>query len=240
MFNLKKIDGGIKLLNQLMLFVILGLILLFSAWGLGSEIWSKYQANSSSVTIKATDIKKDAAGNQVQMALHLGVIERIASAKTFIASIEERDANLRLNYDRVKTTKRNVLFIPDSGNDTHLLFDNYGNKIISFHAYPSNDDAKIIVCRYIKNYSLDTNNKKSAMMFLKPDGSGAQTVIEDMDSLLRMELEKDNALSVVYFKNGELINARFSSTTFKPMAPAAVFNLAKSKLESVNVDEIEE
>ncbi len=239
MFNLKKIDGGIKLLNQLMLFVILGVILLFIAWGVGSEIWSKYQARSSSVTIKAADIKKDAEGKQTEMSLHLGAIERLASAKTFIASIEERDANFSLEYASTKTTKRNVLFIPDSGNDTHLLFENYGNKILSFNAYPNNDEAKIVVCRYIKNYSLDANNKKSSMMFLKPDGSGAQTIIDDIDSLLRIELEKDNTISIIYFKNGELINARFSAATFKSIAPAAVFNLAKTKLESVNVDDVE-
>ncbi len=240
MFNLKKIDGGVKLLNQIMLFVILGLILLFIAWGIGSEIWSKYQARSSSVTIKATDIKKDAAGNQAQMALHLGKVERIDSAKTFIASIEERDSNFSLEYARVNTTKRNVLFIPDSGSSTHLLFDTYGNKITSFRAYPDNNDAKVIVCRYIKNYSLDTHKKKNSVMLLKPDGSGAQTIIDDMDSVLRLELEKDNNLSIIYFKNGELVNTKFSAATFKPLAPAAVFNLSKSKLENVNIDEIEE
>ena len=240
MMNLNRFDNGIKRLNQLMLFVILGLILLFIIWGLGSEMLSKLHHKTSEVTIKTTDVIKSTAGKKEEMVLHLGSIERITSANTFIASIEERENKFRATYDKVNTTKRNVLFIPDSGNGTHLLFDNYGNKIVSFRPYPENSDTNIIVCRYIKNYSTDTSNKKTTMMLLKPDGSNAENIIDGMDSLLKLELNKNKELSVIYFKDGKLINAKYSTTTLKPILPPAVFNLANSKLENVNADEVEE
>ena len=73
-------------------------------------------------------------------------------------------------------------------------------------------------------------------MLIKPDGSNQTVIVEDIDRLLTVELDKNNHLEVIYFKAGKLMNVKYSTVDFKLAQPAAVFDLANSRLnlEQIN------
>ena len=105
-----------------------------------------------------------------------------------------------------------------------------------FYTLPDIDDAKTIVCSYVKNYTSDTDDdeEKISLMMLKPDGTAQTTIVEDIDRLLKVEVGKDNQLHAIYFKNGKLINATYSIDNFKVINQPAIFDLKDSMLEHMN------
>ena len=231
-----KFDKLIKVLDRIAITIILGTIALSIVFVFGYAIYDHFKQKSDEITVKATTVEKNGKGKKEELILKIGDVDRIRTANLYIARIEEKKDSYSVGYRTGGSVTRNILLISDKGDKTHLLFDTYTNKIKSFYTLPDIDDAKTIVCSYVKNYSSDSNedDEKISLMMLKPDGTAQTTIVEDVDRLLKVEVGKDNQLHAIYFKNGKLINATYSIDNFKVINQPAIFDLKDSMLEHMN------
>lgn len=231
-----KFDKLIKVLDRIAITIILGTIALSIVFVFGYAIYDHFKHKSDEITVKATTVEKDGKGKKEEIILKIGSVDKVRTGNLYIADIEEKKDSYSVGYRGGNTIRRNILLISDNGDKTHLLFDTYTNKIKSFYTLPDIDEAKTIVCSYVKNYDSETDedNEKISLMMLKPDGSQQTTIVEDIDRLLKVEIGKDNQLHAIYFKNGKLINATYSIDTFKVMNQPAIFDLKDSMLEHLN------
>ena len=231
-----KFDALIKILDRIAITIILGTIALSIVFVFGYAIYDHFKHKSDEITVKATTVQKDGNGKKEELTLKIGSVDKIRTGNLYMADIEEKKDSYSVGYRAGNTVRRNILLISDKGDKTHLLFDNYTNKIKSFYTLPDIDETKTIVCSYVKNYNSDTDedNEKISLMMLKPDGTQQTTIIEDIDRILKLEVEKDNLLHVIYFKNGKLINATYSIDNFNVIKQPAVFDLKDSMLEQMN------
>ena len=239
MANLEKVNGGMKLLNQIALFVILGTIALSIVWMLGSEIWSHFKSKPDEITVKTEITDKNQKQEKTEITLRVGEIEKISSTNLYIAKIEERTDSYAITYRSSKSITRNVLMSAENSDKTRLLFDNYENKINTFQTYPSYDKAEVIVCVYIKNFkgSDDTDSAKKSIMLISPDGEKKKTVAVDVDKIMKIEKSNKNSLNVLYFKQGKLINARYSIDNLNVISEPAIFDLKNTNLKNSNLVE---
>ncbi len=239
MANLEKVNGGMKLLNQIALFVILGTIALSIVWMLGSEIWSHFKSKPDEITVKAQVTDKNQKVEKTEITLRVGEIEKISSSNLYIAKIEEPTDSYAITYRSSKSITRNVLMSAENSEKTRLLFDNYENKISKFETYPSYDKAEVIVCVYVKNYkgSVDEDSAKKSIMLISPDGIKKRTVAVDVDKIMKIEKSNKNSLNVLYFKQGKLINARYSIDNLNVISEPAIFDLKNTNLENSNLVE---
>lgn len=72
-------------------------------------------------------------------------------------------------------------------------------------------------------------------MLLSADGNKQKTILEEIDRVLKVEMNKSDAINVIYFKECKLINANFSIKDFKPTAQPAIFDLKNTNLKSTNL-----
>jgi hypothetical protein len=239
MANLEKVNGGMKLLNQIALFVILGTIALSIVWMLGSEIWSQFKSRPDEITVKTQVTDKNQKPEKTEITLRVGEIEKISSTNLYIAKIEEPIDSYAITYRSSKSITRNVLMSAENSDKTRLLFDNYENKINSFETYPSYDKAEVIVCVYAKNFkaSDDADTSKKSIMLISPDGEKKKTVAVDVDKILKIEKSNKNSLNVMYFKQGKLINARYSIDGLNVISEPAIFDLKDTNLKNSNLVE---
>lgn len=239
MANLEKVNGGMKLLNQIALFVILGTIALSIVWMLGSEIWSHFKTKPDEITVKTQVTDKNQKPEKTEITLRVGEIEKISSTNLYIAKIEEPIDSYAITYRSSKSITRNVLMSAENSDKTRLLFDNYENKINSFETYPSYDKAEVIVCVYTKNFkaSDDADTSKKSIMLIGPDGEKKKTVAVDVDKILKIEKSNKNSLNVLYFKQGKLINARYSIDSLNVISEPAIFDLKDTNLKNSNLVE---
>jgi len=239
MANLEKVNGGMKLLNQIALFVILGTIALSIVWMLGGEIWNHFKSKPDEITVKAEVTDKNQKPAKTEITLRVGEIEKISSSNLYIAKIEEPTDSYAITYRSSKSITRNVLMSAENSDKTRLLFDNYENKISKFETYPSYDKAEIIVCVYIKNFktSDDADDSKKSIMLISPDGIKKRTVAVDVDKIMKIEKSNKNSLNVLYFKQGKLINARYSIDNLNVISEPAIFDLKNTNLKNSNLVE---
>lgn len=239
MANLEKVNGGMKLLNQIALFVILGTIALSIVWMLGSEIWSQFKSRPDEITVKTQVTDKNQKPEKTEITLRVGEIEKISSTNLYIAKIEEPIDSYAITYRSSKSITRNVLMSAENSDKTRLLFDNYENKINSFETYPSYDKAEVIVCVYAKNFkaSDDADTSKKSIMLISPDCEKKKTVAVDVDKILKIEKSNKNSLNVMYFKQGKLINARYSIDGLNVISEPAIFDLKDTNLKNSNLVE---
>lgn len=237
MANLEKVNGGMKLLNQIALFVILGTIALSIVWMLGSEIWSHFKPRPDEITVKTEVANKDQKPEKTEITLRVGEIEKISSSNLYIAKIEEPTDSYSITYRSSKSITRNVLMTAENSDKTRLLFDNYENKINTFQTYPSYDKAEVIVCVYVKNFKGidDEDSAKKSIMLISPDGEKKKTVAVDVDKILKVEKANKNLLNVLYFKQGKLINARYSIGDLSIISEPAIFDLKNTNLKNSNL-----
>ena len=237
MANLEKVNGGMKLLNQIALFVILGTIALSIVWMLGSEIWSHFKSKPDEITVKTEVTDKNQKPEKTEITLRVGEIEKISSTNLYIAKIEEPTDSYAITYRSSKSITRNVLMSAENSDKTRLLFDNYENKINTFQTYPSYDKAEVIVCVYVKNYkgSDDEDSAKKSIMLISPDGEKKKTVAVDVDKIMKVEKSNKNSLNVLYFKQGKLINARYSISDLSIVSEPAIFDLKNTNLKNSNL-----
>jgi hypothetical protein len=239
MANLEKVNGGMKLLNQIALFVILGTIALSIVWMLGGEIWNHFKSKPDEITVKAEVTDKNKPPAKTEITLRVGEIEKISSSNLYIAKIEEPTDSYAITYRSSKSITRNVLMSAENSDKTRLLFDNYENKISKFETYPSYDKAEIIVCVYVKNFksSDDEDSTKKSIMLISPDGIKKRTVAVDVDKIMKIEKSNKNSLNVLYFKQGKLINARYSIDNLNVISEPAIFDLKNTNLKNSNLVE---
>jgi hypothetical protein len=239
MANLEKVNGGMKLLNQIALFVILGTIALFIVWMLTSEVWSHFKSKPDEITVKTEITDNNQKPEKTEITLRVGEIEKISSSNLYIAKIEEPVDSYAITYRSSKSITRNVLMTAENSDKTRLLFDNYENKISSFETYPSYDKAEVIVCVYVKNFkgSDDEDSTKKSIMLISNDGEKKKTVALDVDKILKIEKSNKNLLNILYFKQGKLINARYSLSNFDIVSEPAIFDLKNTNLKKSNLIE---
>lgn len=239
MANLEKVNGGMKLLNQIALFVILGTIALSIVWMLGGEIWNHFKSKPDEITVKAEVTDKNQKPAKTEITLRVGEIEKINSSNLYIAKIEEPTDSYAITYRSSKSITRNVLMSSENSDKTRLLFDNYENKISKFETYPSYDKAEVIVCVYVKNFksSDDEDSTKKSIMLISPDGIKKRTVAVDVDKIMKIEKSNKNSLNVLYFKQGKLINARYSIDNLNVISEPAIFDLKNTNLKNSNLVE---
>ena len=231
-----KFDALVKVLDRIAITIILGTIALTIVFVFGYAVYDHFKHKADEITVKATTVEKDGKGKKEELILRIGSVDRVPTGNFYTADIEEKKDSYSVGYRGGNTVRRNILLISDKGDKTHLLFDNYTNKIKSFYPLPNIETAKTIVCSYVKNYNSDTDddNEKISLMMLKLDGSQQTTIVEDIDRLLKVEIGKDNQFHAIYFKNGKLINATYSIENFKVINQPAIFDLKDSMLEHLN------
>lgn len=239
MANLEKVNGGMKLLNQIALFVILGTIALSIVWMLGDTIWNSFKHKPDEITVKTEVTDKNQKPEKTEITLRVGEIEKISSTNLYIAKIEEPIDSYAITYRSSKSITRNVLMSAENSDKTRLLFDNYENKINSFETYPSYDKAEVVVCVYAKNFktSDDADTTKKSIMLISPDGEKKKTVAVDVDKILKIEKSNKNYLNVLYFRQGKLINARYSISDLSVISEPAIFDLKDTNLKNSNLVE---
>lgn len=231
-----KFDKLIKILDRIAITIILGTIAMSIVFVFGYAIYDHFKHKSDEVTVKTTAVQKDGKSKKEELVLKIGDVDRILNGNLYVARIEEKNDSYSVGYRGSTTVLRNMLLISDKGDKTHLLFDTYANKITKFHTLPDGENAKLIICTFVKNYSSDVDEKdeKISLMMLKPDGSQQTTILDGIDRVLKVEMGKDNHLHVIYFKNGKLINATYSIDDFKVINQPAIFDLKDSMLEQMN------
>jgi hypothetical protein len=69
-------------------------------------------------------------------------------------------------------------------------------------------------------------------MLLSANGEKQKTILEGIDRVLKVEMNKSDAINVIYFKEGKLINANFSIKDFKSMSQPAIFDLKDTDLKN--------
>ncbi len=239
MANLEKVNGGMKLLNQIALFVILGTIALSIVWMLGGEIWNHFKSKPDEITVKTEVVDKNQKPAKTEITLRVGEIEKISSSNLYIAKIEEPTNSYEITYRSSKSITRNVLMSAENSEKTRLLFDNYENKINSFQTYPNYEKAEVIVCVYVKNFkaSDDADDSKKSIMLISPDGIKKRTVAVDVDKIMKIEKSNKNFLNVLYFKQGKLNNARYSIDKLNVISEPAIFDLKNTNLKNSNLVE---
>ena len=232
----EKLNKAIKLLDRIAITIILGSIAITIVGLCLYAVYDhfKHKPQLDEIKVKTTTVQNSSQGPKEEIILKIGDTVKIRSTNLFIANVEETTVDtLKGEYYRGSHSGiRNLLLISENADKTHLLFNTYANKIKSFEALPDSTDAKVLVCWFYKNYDAkkDDADQKVSLMLIKPDSTNQTVIVEDIDRLLTVELAKDNHLDVIYFKDGKLMNVKYSTVDFKLAQPAAIFDLAKSRL----------
>ncbi len=74
-------------------------------------------------------------------------------------------------------------------------------------------------------------------MLISPDGIKKRTVAVDVDKIMKIEKSNKNLLNVLYFKQGKLINARYSIDNLNIISEPAIFDLKNTNLNNSNLVE---
>jgi len=239
MLNFEKLNGGMQLANRIALFVILGTVAFFIVWMLGSEVVTSFKRPADEITVQTEVKDKNQKPSKTEITLRVGEIEKIIPANLYIAKIEETTEAYSTLYRSSKSITRNVLMTAENSDKTRLLFDNYNNKISSFRTYPNNEKTEVIVCVYIKDFkaSSEEATEKKSIMLVSPSGEKKKTIIVNVDKILKIEKPYKDLLHVLYFKEGKLINARYSIKDFSVLTEPAIFDLKNTNLKSTNLVE---
>jgi hypothetical protein len=236
---MEKVSNWTKFFNQVALSIIVGTFAIGIVWVLATEMWSSYKLRQrhaqDNVIVKAPINNK--GGKQSEMTLNVGNIRKVGNI--WIANIEEPgdSYNEKIVYRSSNTITRNLVISPVKSDKARLLFNDYNNKFISLQALPDSESTNVIVCRYVKNYSNETDeaHEKISLMLLSPDAAKQKTIIEDIDRVLKVETNGKNEIYAIYFKDGKLINARYSLKDYSLISQPTIFDLNDVNLQNVNL-----
>lgn len=227
----ERISNWLKFFNQIALSVIVGTVAIAIVWMLGFEVWRSFSHHKwgDEVDVKAPVVTKE--GGKSEISLKVGEIHKVGDL--WVADIEEpKDSYSRnLVYTSSNHVTRNAVLSSVKSDKVRLLFNSYENKLNSLHSLPEEGIAKVIVCKYVKNYKDDTNDEKTSVMLLNLDGTKQKSIIENVDRVFKIELAENDDLHIIYFKDGKLINARFSVSNFNEIAKPTVFDLKQINLQ---------
>jgi hypothetical protein len=79
---------------------------------------------------------------------------------------------------------------------------------------------------------VNEDKAKISLMLLSADGEKQKTILEGIDKVLKVEMNKSDAINVIYFKEGKLISANFSVKDFKSTSQPAIFDLKDTDLKN--------
>jgi hypothetical protein len=219
-----------KVMTELGLFVLVWVIAGAVIFGIGTMAWELIRSKHDEVKVEAK-ISDKADGNS-EITLKIDQIEKYGDL--WVAHIQEPKDSYRVDYHASRSIDRNLLLTPDNSSNAHILFDSYKNKITQFRSLPRDNNPKVLVCTYIKNYndSVDEDNAKLSLMLVSKDGEKQKAIIEDADRILKAEMTDDSNINVVYFKDGKLISSIYSIVGFKTLSAPAIFDLKDTSLKN--------
>ena len=226
-----KVHSLMKLLTEIGLFVLVWVVAGSIALGIGMLVWDTFKPKHDEVKIEAKlSDKKDGSS---EITLKIGSITK--RGNLWIAEIDEPRDSYRTTYKSSNSITRNLIITPEKSDKVRLLFDNYKNKIESLDSLPEydNENPKVIVCKYIKNYddSFDEDTAKISLMLIDPNAERQKTVIENVDKVLKLDTVKDG-INVIYFKNGKLVNAIYNIKDYTLISEPALFDLKDTSLKN--------
>jgi len=226
----EKFDKAIKILDRIAITIILGSIALSIVGLTIYAVYDHFRQKSDEVKIEAKI--SDKSDGKSEITLKVGNVQKYGNL--WVANIEEPKDSYRVGYGSTGSTTRNLLITPENSDKVHLLFDSYKNKFSSLRPFPDNDSPKVFLCTYIKNFndSVDEDEAKISLMLLSADGQKQKTILEGIDRVLKVEMNKVNAIKVIYFKEGKLISANFSIEDFKSLSQPAIFDLKDTDLKN--------
>lgn len=225
-----KFDRLIKFLDRIAITIILGTIALSIIFVFAYGIYDHFRHKADEVKIEAKI--SDKLDGKSEITLRVGDVQKYGNL--WVSSIEEPKDSYRVGYGSSGSITRNLLITPENSDRMHLLFDSYKNKFSSLRPFPDNDSPKVFLCTYIKNFndSVDENEAKVSLMLLSAEGDKQKTILEAIDKVLKVEMNKSDVINVIYFKEGKLINANFSIKDFKATSQPAIFDLKDTNLKN--------
>jgi hypothetical protein len=227
-----KIDRLLKFLDRIAITIILATIALSIIFVFGYGIYDHFRQKADEVKIEAKI--SDKSDGKSELTLKVGNVQKYGNL--WVANIEEPKDSYRVGYGSTGSITRNLLITPENSDKVHLLFDSYKNKFSSLRPFPDNDSPKVFLCTFIKNFNdsvdEDEDEGKISLMLLSADGEKQKTILEGIDRVLKVEMNKGDAINVIYFKEGKLINANFSIKDFKSTSQPAIFDLKDTDLKN--------
>ena len=225
-----KFDRLIKFLDRIAITIILGTIALSIIFVFAYGIYDHFKHKADEVKIEAKI--SDKSDGKSEITLKVGYVQKYGNL--WVANIEEPKDSYRVGYSSTGSITRNLLITPENSDKVHLLFDSYKNKFSSLRPFPDNDSPKVFLCTYIKNFndSMNEDEAKISLMLLSADGEREKTILEGIDRVLKVEMNKGDVINVIYFKEGKLINANYSIKDFKSTSQPAIFDLKDTDLKN--------
>jgi hypothetical protein len=226
----EKFDKAIKILDRIAITIILGSIALSIVGLTIYAVYDHFRQKPDEVKIEAKI--SDKSDGKSEITLKVGYVQKYGNL--WVANIEEPKDSYRVGYGSTGSITRNLLITPENSDKVHLLFDNYKNKFSSLRPFPDNDSPKVFLCTYIKNFNdiVNEDEAKISLMLLSADGDKQKTILEGIDKVLKAEMNKSDAINVIYFKEGKLISANFSIKDFKSTSQPAIFDLKDTDLKN--------
>ncbi len=234
MLTLEKLSKWMKFFNQIALSVIVGSVAIAIVWMLAIEAYGsfKHRHKNDPVTVKAPIASN--TGSKSEITLHVGYVHKVGDL--WLADILEPQDSYDTNvvYRSSSSITRNVVMSSVNSDKVRLLFNDYTNKLNSFETLPEEGSAKVIVCKYVKNFKndIDEDLEKPSLLLLSIDGSKQKTIIEDVDRILKVEIAGKDELHAIYFKDGKLVNSKFSIKDFSEISSPRIFDLRELNIES--------
>lgn len=225
-----RFDRLIKFLDRIAITIILGTIALSIIFVFAYGIYDHFRHKADEVKIEAKI--SDKSEGKSEITLKVGDVQKYGNL--WVAHIEEPKDSYRVGYGSSGSITRNLLITPENSDKMHLLFDSYKNKFSSLRPFPDNDSPKVFLCTYIRNFNDSANEDvaKISLMLISADGEKQKTILEGIDRVIKVEMNKDDVINVIYFKEGKLINANFSIKDFKATSQPAIFDLKDTDLKN--------
>lgn len=234
---LEKFSKWMKFFNQIALSVILGTVAIAIVWILAIEVWGSFKHRHKNDPVSVRAPISSTSGNKTEITLNVGYVHKVGGL--WMADIQEgKDSyDTNLVYRSSGSITRNVVMSSVNSEKVRLLFNDYTNKINSFETLPEEAKARVIICKYVKNYKndIDEDQEKTSLMLLSVDASKQKTIVENTDRILKVEMRGKDELHAIYFKEGRLINAKFSIEDFNEISPPTVFNIKDLNLQNTNL-----
>lgn len=226
----ERLDRLFKFLDRIAITIILATLALSIILVFGYGIYDHFRHRANEVKIEAKI--SDQRDERSELTLKVGDVKKYGNL--WVANIEEPKDSYGVDYGLAGSITRNLLITPENSDKVHLLFDSYKNKFSSLRPFPENESPKVFLCTYIKNFndSMNEDAAKLSLMLLTADGDKQKIILESVDRVLKVEINKSEAINVLYFKEGKLINANFSIKDFKLTSQPAIFDLKDTDLKN--------
>lgn len=174
--------------------------------------------------VPATGEDRDGAGTVPAEAISFGRFSKLRGHDIFWAPINSKQSYRLQTYSKHAYSIRNYAFYnATTGENRRLL---KSNRAVIASALPLAKDAPdrsspitAILYEVIRNDTDSdgalTSRDKRDLVFSKPDGGGAVTAVEGIETLLGHSLLAPDVVVTVYTRNGRVTAEHFSASTFQ-------------------------